>query len=163
IDIPVVFWQKEHLAYLEEIIRHGLNDVGLSKETLFAIIKLLLRLLPSHFAWGAQHMQIVMRERGFIEINSQSKVYSPTSRIPQLKIEPERLKELFSLLLPILQSWIQQAKEVEALSAIEYFASRDPLPEGITDLLSTLLQQTQTPATAERALRLLARHEPRLL
>jgi hypothetical protein len=162
VGVPPVFWQKEHLAYLEEIIRHGLNDVGLSQETLRAIIKLLLRLLPYHFAWCEQQLQVVLRERGFVEPPPRSENNFGLRQIPQLHIEPALRKELLSLLLPILQAWAQQEKEAELLAMVEYLAPRGPLPEGVADLLSALLQQTQIAAIAERALRLLSRHQPRL-
>lgn len=161
VGLPVGFWQEEHLAYLEEIIRHGLNDVGLSQETQRTILKLLLRLLPSHFTWSSQQLQVILKERGFLLPKPGTEYYITLGKTPQIHIEPGLRRELLSLLLPILQTWAQQEKEAEVLDMIEYLAPRGQLPEGVAPLLFTLLQHTQAIAIADQALRLLSHHEPR--
>ncbi|GHO46105.1 hypothetical protein [Ktedonospora formicarum] len=161
--LPVAFWQEEHLAYLEQIIRHGLNDLGLSEETLRAIIKLLLRLLPSHFDWSAQQLIVVLRERGFLTPTPYTENDFMSHKVPKLQIEPALSARLLDFILPTLQAWIEQEKETELLDVITYLFPRGPLPEKVAHLLMTLLKQVQSIEISKRVLRMLAHYEPQQL
>lgn len=160
VALPITRWQPEHLPHLEEIIRHGLNDVGLSEETLRTMLKLLFRLSAVHFEWSVQQLIVTLRERGFIEPKPRAEVIFEAHKIPALQITPALRTALLQRLLPVMQLWAEQDKETTLLDTIAYLAPRGPLPASVTSLLTTLLQQTQTATIADRALTLLVQHEP---
>ncbi len=149
--LPPVIWLEEHLADLTEIIRHGLNDVGISPETLHVVTNLLLKLLPVHLEWAAAQLTTVLRERGLAAPKGRGKNSFPES------LSDEQVQRLLSGLLPILQTWLEREKEDEILKVVEWFAGYRIAFERLLPLLTDVLQHTHTRQTAETIFGLIAR------
>src|SRR5262249_20899290 len=67
LKLPRSVWRAEHLPDLAEIIRAGLNDIGLSHYTLKTLQSLTLRLAEPHPAWAAAQLTTTLRERGWAD------------------------------------------------------------------------------------------------
>jgi len=148
--IPLGAWREEHLGDLAEIIRHGLNDVGLSAETQQAITALLLKLLPAHPAWSAAQLVTVLRERGLASSDKGTKT-SP------LSLSDAQAASLLAALLPVLHTWQEQDKSDEILQAARWFVTSELAFDGVLPLLVDLLERTRSSQTAEAILTLLAK------
>ncbi len=147
--LPLSAWQEAHLADLAEIIRHGLNDVGLSPETQQAILTLLLKLLPAHPAWSAAQLATVLRERGLSSARTGAKV-QPAN------LSDEQAQRLLVALLPVLRTWQEQDKETEILQVARWFAASEPAFDAVLPFLVEVLQRTRSSQTAEAILALIA-------
>jgi len=148
--LPLSIWREEHLKDLGEIIRHGLNDVGLSPETHQGIITLLFKLLPTHLDWSAAQLATVLRERGL-----------PTSPHVQVSTLPSMLsadqsRRLAALLLPVLRTWLEREKEAEILKVVGWLKPYQQAFDELLPLLEELLQRTRTLATAQSILAAIA-------
>ena len=150
--LPLSIWQEAHLSDLAEIIRHGLNDVGLSPETLKAITALLIKLLPVHPDWSAAQLATVLRERGL----------SPAAtgeRAALLALSDEQALHLLDALLPMMHIWMEEEKEDSILQVARWFSPYEPAFAVVLPLLEDLLQRTRSPQTAEAILAIIARRQ----
>ncbi|HLW03281.1 MAG TPA: HEAT repeat domain-containing protein [Ktedonobacterales bacterium] len=149
-DLPLGVWQQEHLSDLAEIIRHGLNDVGLSPETHRAIITLLSKLLPAHLDWCAAQLATVLRERGLPPTTG-------TGQTWRANISDEQARRLLATLLPVLRVWMEQEKEDNILQVARWFGTRQQAAfDSLWPVLTELLQRTRALPIAEAILKLVA-------
>jgi hypothetical protein len=149
--LPPGIWREEHLADLREIIRHGLNDAGLSPETLHVITNLSLKLLPVQLDWAAEQLATVLRERGLAVPKGRG-----NNRFPA-NLSDEQVQRLLLGLLPILQTWLEREKEDEILKVVEWFVRYRSAFEQLLPLLIDVLQQTHSRETAETIFGIIAR------
>ena len=141
--LPPGIWREDHLADLTEIIRHGLNDVGLSPETLHVITNLLLKLLPAHPDWAVIQLATVLQERGLTAPKGRGKNRAP------IGLSDEHVQRLLAALLPIFQTWLEREQEDDVLKVIDWFAGYTTAFATLLPLLTALLRQTRAPQTAE--------------
>jgi HEAT repeat protein len=147
--IPLSAWREEHLADLAEIIRHGLNDVGLSPETLQAITTLLLKLLPAHTDWCAAQLATVLRERG-LPSTGRGQSASPAH------LSAEQAQRLLTALLPVLRHWLEQEKETDILTVAQWVARHEQAFDLLQPLLEEIVQRTRSSQTATAALEIIS-------
>ncbi|HKD77447.1 MAG TPA: hypothetical protein VKB76_18215, partial [Ktedonobacterales bacterium] len=128
-------------------IQHGLNDVGLSEESLRFMLSLLVRIAPFQPVWAAEQIARVIRERGFA---------APKTGLDAL---PQSARTAISaVLVPVLRRWLAQASEREVIQVISAFATSGDMPEDVAGLLMDALHATSDRQIAEDILRLLRRH-----
>jgi len=149
---PPSVWRAEHLPDLAEIIRSGLNDIGLSQNTLRLIQSLLVRLAPLHPAWAAAQLAMTLRERGWA---------SP--EVPADLPRRDVAARLIAELLPVLDGWLARENERAALDTLEAFAINGVAPAPALPRVEELLRRTRTRPNAERALALLTSQRDRLI
>ena len=149
--LPPGIWREEHLADLTEIIRHGLNDVGLSPETLHVITNLLLKLLPAHPDWAVIQLATVLQERGLAAPKGRGKNRAPTG------LSDAHVQRLLAALLPIFQTWLEREQEDDVLKVIDWFAGYTTAFATLLPLLTALLRQTRAPQTAETIFGMMAK------
>ena len=142
--LPQSAWKPEHLPLLAEVIRHGLNDVGLSSGTLQQVVSLLLKLMPAHEEWAADQLATVLRERGW-------KHSSTRTNLP-----PAVELSLGQTLLPQLNLWAAREDDEAALSVVQAIFVRPATFALALPLLDHLLQRTSNRAHIESALTLIA-------
>jgi hypothetical protein len=147
-DLPLSIWQPHHLSDLAEIIRHGLNDVGLSAESHRAIVALLLKLLPVHLDWCAAQLAIVLRERGLPS--------SGTGQAWLANVSDEQAQRVLATLLPVLRVWMGQEKEDNILEVARWFARQQQAFDDLWPVVEELLQRTRSLPTAETILKFVA-------
>jgi hypothetical protein len=150
-------WREEYLPDLTEIIRHGLNDVGLSPETLHVITNLVLKLLPVHLDWATAQLATVLRERGLALPRGRG-----ANRFPA-GLADEQVQSVLSVLWPILHIWLEREKEEELLNVVKWFAAYPLALERLALLLATVLQHTRSTQTVSAVFGLLARNSPQSL
>ncbi len=148
--LPLSIWRAEHLVDLGEIIRHGLNDVGLSPETHQAILTLLFKLLPAHLDWSAAQLATVLRERGL-----PTSPRGQTSALPST-LAADQSRRLATFLLPVLRTWLEREKEAEILNVMGWLKLHRQAFDELLPLLEELLQRTRTLATAQSILAAIA-------
>jgi HEAT repeat protein len=149
-SLPLSIWREEHLNDLGEIIRHGLNDVGLSPETHQAILTLLFKLLPAHLDWSAAQLATVLRERGL-----PTSPRGQTSALPST-LAADQSRRLATFLLPVLRTWLEREKEAEILNVMGWLKLHRQAFDELLPLLEELLQRTRTLATAQSILTAIA-------
>lgn len=143
--LPQSIWQPEHLPLLAEVIRHGLNDVGLSSGTLQQLVSLLLKLMPTHGQWAADQLATVLRERGWQQSSSAT-----------LNLPPAVELSLAQTLLPQLDLWMARDDDEATLSVVKAIFVRPTTFALALPLLDLLLQRTSNRSHAEAALALIA-------
>ena len=153
-SVPLGSWRTEQLPDLAEIIRHGLNDVGLSPETHQAIIALLFKLLPAHLDWSAAQLATVLRERGTAALqDARARMVIPT--LPST-LSADQARRLAAILLPVLRAWLEQEKEAEILKVAGWFRLYQPAFDALLPIVEELLQRTRAAATAQAILETIA-------
>jgi|SRR5579871_636327 len=150
-DLPPSIWREEHLPDLAEIIRHGLNDVGASPETLHVITNLALKLLPVHLEWAAAQLATVLRERGLAMPKGRGNNRFPAG------LADEQVQRVLAEVLPILHTWLARDKESELLRVIAWFDGYTTGFEALLPLLTEMLQHTRARQTAEAIFGIIAR------
>jgi hypothetical protein len=152
LKLPPSVWRAEHLPDVAEIIRAGLNDIGLSQYTLKTLQSLILRLAERHPAWAAAQLATTLRERGWAA--------------PEVPIDLPRsaaAAQVISELLPVLDGWIARENETAALKALEAFAIDGIAPAPAVPRAEELLRRTRSRPNAERALALLESQRDQLI
>ncbi len=166
--LPPSIWRTEHLSAIEELIRHGLNDVGLSAGTQQQMVALLAKLLPEQTAWAAGQFAIIVRERGWKNPpNRWSRrryrrggAYNVRSAGNLRDLPPTAAKELTATLLPVLASWVAREDTASALTVASALPLRRRDGALLRPLLEDILRHTRTRSEAEQALNLLATYAP---
>ena len=152
VKLPPSVWRAEHLPDLAEIIRAGLNDIGLSQYTLKSLQSLVLRLAPRHPAWAATQLATTLRERGWAE-----------PEVPADLTRSAAAAQIISALLPVLDGWLARENETAALDTLEAFAIDGLAPAPALPRAEELLRRTRSRPNAERALALLKSQRDRLI
>jgi HEAT repeat protein len=152
LKLPPGIWRAEHLADLTEIIRAGLNDIGLSQYTLKSLQSLLLRLAPRHPAWAAAQLATTLRERGWAD-----------PEVPADLPRSAAVAQVIAALLPVLDGWIARENETAALDALAAFAIDGVAPTLTQPHAEELLRRTRSRPNAERALVLLESQRDQLI
>lgn len=147
-DLPPTRWQADQLPALSTIVRHGLDDVGLSGNTLRFMLRLVLRIAPFQTAWASAQLATIVAERGFVAPD-----YAATN------LPTSTCETVLTALQPIAYRWLAQGKRAETLQLVAYFAGA--LPEAGVALLTAVLDTVTDAAQAEQSLRLLRRAHPR--
>lgn len=148
--LPVSVWRAHHLPILEEIIRHGLNDVGLSSATLQQIVGLLLKLLPDYPDWSSAQFVQILRERGW----AAAAAGRPVAPTPAAELR------LAQALAPMLNIWAARGDEQSIIQAIDYLFTRPSTFALGSDALEALLRSTRDRSRAVRALELFRGRAP---
>jgi hypothetical protein len=162
--LPAGIWRAEHLPAVADLIRHGLNDVGLSAGTQQRMVALLAKLLPTHTAWAADQLATIVRERGWSNppdrwvrgAYRQGRNYATRSSGDLRDLPAGAARDLTAALLPVLAAWVARDDSAAALAA----AGALPLRRGdgalLQPLLEDVLRRTRVQTEAEQALALLA-------
>ena len=147
--LPQSLWRNEHLPVLAEIIRHGLDDVGLSAGTQRHIIHLLLKLMPAHQEWATAQFLTVLRERGWIQPGYTIALLPPATEYP-----------LAQALTPQLERWAASDDDVAALAMMKTLFVRPSAFALALPILDQILQRTRDKNHASDALALIAERAP---
>jgi hypothetical protein len=161
--LPPSIWRAEHLPAVEELIRHGLNDVGLSAGTQQQMVALLARLLPRHTTWAAGQVATIVRERGWSgQPNRRSRAryrrggaYNVRTQGDLRDLPPTAARELTAALLPVLAAWVARDDTDAALTVAKALPLRRRDAALLQPLLEDILRRTHTRSDAEQALDLL--------
>jgi hypothetical protein len=143
--LPPSVWKAENLHDLEEIIRHGLNDVGLSNHTLNVLVDLLLKLAPAHPDWASAQLEQALRERGWPSSAGGASNFSPAVEL-----------QIARTLVPLLSVWMKRGSMTATQGAIERFYIRRAAFALVADLVEEFVRQARGQGEAERMLRLLS-------
>jgi hypothetical protein len=152
LKLPPSVWRAEHLPDLAEIIRAGLNDIGLSQYTLKSLQSLILRLAERHPAWAAAQLATTLRERGWAD-----------PEVPADLPRSAAATQIISALLPVLDGWLARENETAALDTLEAFALDGLAPAPALPRAEELLRRTHSRPNAERALTLLKPQRDQLI
>lgn len=144
-DLPQSIWRDAHLLTLAEIIRHGLDDVGLSSGSYQQIVNLLLKLMPVHPEWAADQFLTLLRERGQQLPNQIAQTLPPATEM-----------HVTQALLPQIEQWLARDDEKAALSLVKMFYVRSDAFALALPSLEQLLRRTRARAHAETALSLIS-------
>jgi hypothetical protein len=147
--LPAGIWQPEHLPDLAEIVRHGLNDVGLSRDTQRHMLTLLLKLAPRHFNWCAEQLQAVLRERGWV-----------APEYPLAALPDGVAARLAEALRPVLYIWLARENDDAVLAALGDLEAVVAASAPLLPLAEELLLRAETRDNAQRALALIAASAP---
>lgn len=166
--LPPGMWRAEHLPALAELIRHGLNDVGLSEGTRQQMVALLAKLLPTRTAWAVAQFATIVRERGWTSQPGRwararyrhGGAYNVRRSGDLRDLPPAAARELTLALLPVLASWIAQDNAASVLAVAKALPLRRHDRALLQPLLEDILRNTRTRADAEQALDLLATRIP---
>jgi HEAT repeat protein len=142
--LPTSVWRAHHLPVLEEIIRHGLDDVGLSSATLQQMVGLLLKLLPGFPDWSSAQFVQILRERGW----AAAAVGRPVAPTPAAELR------LAQTLAPMFDIWAARDNEQAIIDAIDYLFRHPPAFALGADALESLVRRTRDHQRAVRALAL---------
>jgi hypothetical protein len=148
-QLPAGIWQPEHLPDLAEILRHGLNDVGLSRETQRHMMSLLLKLAPRHFDWSAEQMGAVLRERGWV-----------APEYPLAALPRGVAARLAEALRPVLYVWLARENDDAVLAMLGDLESAPAASAPLLPLAEELLHRAETRENAQHALDLIGASAP---
>jgi len=166
--LPPSIWRAEHLPAVEELIRHGLNDVGLSAGTQQHMMALLAKLLPTHTTWAAGQFATIVRERGWSRQPNRwararyrhGGAYNVRTPGDLRDLPPTAARELTATLLPVLAAWVARDDTAAALTVAKALPLRRRDAALLQPLLEDILRRTRTRSDAEQALDLLTTHVP---
>lgn len=142
-------WRTEHLADLGAIIRDVLDAADLSAATAAEAGRLVASLFPFHPVWATDWMATVVRERGYLPIDNL-----------QARLTDADVARVAPALLPVLESWASREREPHVLGVAESLGRRLRLVDGLGEILARLCGTTRSSWNADRALRMLQRHQP---
>jgi hypothetical protein len=152
LKLPPSVWRAEHLADLAEIIRAGLNDIGLSQYTLKTLQSLILRLVERHPTWAAAQLATTLRERGWAD-----------PEVPTDLPRSATAAQITGALQPVLDGWLARENETAALDTLAAFAVNGMALTLALPQAEELLRRTRSRPNAERALALLKTQRDRLV
>lgn len=148
-DLPRKIWRAEHLDTLAEIIQAALDATDLSETSGSTIEQLVFSILPSHPEWCATQLPLIYRKRGyasFFEIDEY--------------ITDADVKHIASDLLPVLQAWSKQEREVRLMQLAQAFGNRLRVFDELLDILIVTVERTRSAPTARSILYLMTEHRP---
>ncbi len=144
-ELPAGIWREEHLPTLGEIIRHGLDDVGLSLGTRAEMSGLLLKLLPSFPEWASAQLMQILRERGWAKPQSWSAPLPPAAEL-----------QLAQALVSVFTLWAERDNVSAILDSLSALLRRPAAFGVVSDTVVDLLRTTTDRHHSERALQLLS-------
>lgn len=148
-ELPAQIWQPRHLPALAEILRHGLDDVGLSSATLQQMCGLLVKLLPYHTDWCSAQLAEILRERG-----------GAANAIMQVGVTSEAQMLLAQALTPMFELWAARDDEAAIVSCVDRLFRRPAVFALAADALEALLRRTRNRHQASQALALFKLRAP---
>lgn len=142
--LPPTIWQPSHFEALQSIFRHSLDAKDLSSQSLFAIHRLLLRLMPFHFERACSWIVLFMKERTTNGMASFEGI-----------LTEKRLPDFVSWVLPVLKSWTTRENEQGLLRFASLLGKRLRHCPDLLALLENLAEKASNSNISESALSLI--------